>query len=115
MNKVILVGRLGSDPEYKATKNGEMCRFTLATSEKYIQDGEAKERTEWHRIVVWGKRAHTCSKHLTKGSQVAVEGKLQTRSWESGGKAHYSTEVVAEDVRFLDTKRRNDGGGGLPL
>lgn len=114
MNKVILLGRLGSDPEFKATSGGEMCRFSLATSEKFMSDGEIKERTEWHRVVVWGKLAHTCSKYLKKGSQVAIEGRLQTRSWESNsGSKRHSTEVVAEEVRFLDLKKA--AGGGLPL
>ena len=114
MNKVILLGRLGSDPEFKATSGGEMCKFSVATSEKFQSDGEIKERTDWHKIVVWGKLAQTCSKYLTKGSQVAIEGRLHTRSWEDDrGKKKFVTEVIAEDVKFLDLKKTSDGG--LPL
>ena len=115
MNKVFLVGRLGADPEYKGTKGGELCRFSVATSEKFLSDGEIKERTEWHRVVVWGKLALTCSKHLTKGAQVAIEGRLQTRAWEGERGKSYSTEVIADDVKFLDLKKKRAAGGGLPL
>ena len=103
VNKVILVGRLGADPEVKAIGSGStVCRLNLATSETWVKDGQKQERTEWHRITVWGKLAEICGKHLAKGRQVYVEGKLQTRSWEDQqGQKKYSTEIVASTVQFL--------------
>ena len=105
VNKVILVGRLGNDPEIRYTQQGVgVTNFNIATSENWIdKSGQKQERTEWHRIVVWGKMAETCSQYLAKGRQVFVEGRLQTRQWDDkdGGK-RYTTEVVAATVQFLD-------------
>lgn len=104
VNKVILVGRLGSDPEVKTIPSGQtVARLSLATSEKWTdKDGKVQERTEWHRIVVWGKQAEMCGKYLEKGRQIYVEGKLQTRSWENNeGQKQYSTEIVSSTVQFL--------------
>lgn len=105
VNKAILVGRLGADPEMRYTQSGQgVCRFNVATSENWNdKDGQRKERTEWHRVVVWGKMATVCSEYLKKGRQVYVEGRLQTRSWEdkTTGNKRYSTEVVAMTVQFL--------------
>lgn len=104
INKVILVGRLGADPEKKQTQTGQtVTRLNLATSESWInREGERQEKTEWHRIVIWGKLAETCAQHLTKGRQVYIEGRLQTRSWETEkGDKRFSTEVVANQVLFL--------------
>ena len=104
INKVILVGRLGADPEKKQTQTGQtVTRLNLATSESWInREGERQEKTEWHRIVIWGKLAETCAQHLTKGRQVYIEGRLQTRSWETEkGEKRFSTEVVANQVLFL--------------
>ncbi len=105
VNKVILVGRLGNDPEIRYTQQGvAVTNFNIATSENWLdKTGQKQERTEWHRIVVWGKMAEVCSQYLTKGRQVFVEGRLQTRQWEDkeGGK-RYTTEVVAATVQFLD-------------
>ena len=104
VNKVIIVGRLGSDPELKSVGNGQnVARLSVATSENWVsKDGQKQERTEWHRIVVWGKLAEICAKHLSKGRQVYVEGRLQTRSWEAqDGQKRYSTEIVASGVTFL--------------
>lgn len=105
VNKVILVGRLGNDPEIRYTQQGvAVTNFNIATSENWVDKaGLKQERTEWHRIVVWGKMAETCSQYLAKGRQVFVEGRLQTRQWEDkdGGK-RYTTEVVAATVQFLD-------------
>lgn len=106
VNKVILVGRLGSDPELKYTQGGQaIARFSIATSEQWKDknSGQMQEKTEWHRIVVWGKMAEICGQHLSKGRQVYIEGKLQTRSWEDqqSGQKKYSTEVVAGTVQFL--------------
>lgn len=103
VNKVIIVGRLGQDPEMKVIGPGStVTRLNVATSESWTdKNGQKQERTEWHRIVVWGKLAEVCGKHLAKGRQVYVEGRLQTRSWEDQGQKKYSTEVVANVVQFL--------------
>lgn len=103
VNKVILVGRLGQDPELKSVGNGQsVARLNLATSEAWTdKTGQKQERTEWHRVVVWGRQAENCAKHLAKGRQVYVEGRLQTRKWEDNGQTKYSTEIVANTVQFL--------------
>lgn len=87
VNKVIIVGRLGADPETRQVGNGgTVARLSVATSENWVdKEGQKQERTEWHRIVVWGKLAEICGRHLAKGRQVYVEGRLQTRSWEDQG------------------------------
>ncbi len=119
VNKVIIVGRLGADPETKQVGNGgTVARLSVATSENWVdKEGQKQERTEWHRIVVWGKLAEICGRHLSKGRQVYVEGRLQTRSWEDNGTKKYSTEVVANTVQFLGgpNERAESGasaGGG---
>ena len=103
VNKVIIIGRLGQDPEMKAVGQGTtVTRLNVATSENWVgKDGQKQERTEWHRIAVWGKLAEICGKYLAKGRQVYVEGHLQTRSWEDNGQKKYSTEIVATTVQFL--------------
>ncbi|AGH95748.1 single-stranded DNA-binding protein [Pseudobdellovibrio exovorus] len=103
VNKVIIIGRLGQDPEMKAVGQGAtVTRLNVATSENWTgKDGQKQERTEWHRIVVWGKLAEICGKYLAKGRQVYVEGRLQTRSWEDNGQKKYTTEIVANTVQFL--------------
>lgn len=104
VNKVIIVGRLGADPEVKTVSgNQTVARLSVATSDNWTdREGQRQERTEWHRVVVWGKLAEICGKHLSKGRQVYVEGRLQTRSWEDQqGQKRYSTEVVANTVQFL--------------
>lgn len=104
VNKVILVGRLGTDPELKYTQGGQpVARLSVATSEQWTdKNGQKQERTEWHRVVVWGKLGELCGKYLTKGRQAYVEGRLQTRSWEDQqGQKRYSTEIVASTVQFL--------------
>ena len=104
INKVILVGNLGNDPEMKYTTGGQAVgRFNIATSESWTdKSGQKQERTEWHKIVVWGKLAEICGKHLSKGRQAYIEGKLQTRQWEDQqGQKRYTTEVVAATVQFL--------------
>ena len=103
VNKVIIIGRLGQDPEMKAVGQGAtVTRLNVATSENWVgKDGQKQERTEWHRIAVWGKLAENCGKYLAKGRQVYVEGRLQTRSWEDNGVKKYSTEIVATTVQFL--------------
>lgn len=104
VNKVIVLGRLGADPEVKTVaQNQTVARLSLATSENWTgKDGQKQERTEWHRVVVWGKLAELCGKYLVKGRQVYVEGRLQTRSWEDPqGQKRYTTEIVANTVQFL--------------
>ncbi len=105
INKVILVGRLGNDPEIRYTQQGvAVSNFNLATSENWMdKSGQKQEKTEWHRVVVWGKMAETCSQYLGKGRQVYVEGRLQTRQWDDkDGQKRYTTEIVASTVQFLD-------------
>ncbi len=104
VNKVIIVGRLGADPELKTLSSGQaVANFTLATSESWVdREGQKQEKTEWHRIVVWGKLAELCRQYLSKGRQVFVEGKLQTRSWEDQqGQKRYTTEIVANNIQFI--------------
>lgn len=106
VNKVILLGRLGQDPELKYTPSGSsVCNFSLATSENWKDknNGQKQEKTEWHRIVVWGKLAELCHQYLTKGRQVYVEGKLQTRSWDdkTSGAKRYTTEILATAIQFI--------------
>ena len=104
INKVILVGRLGADPEVKTIAQGStVASLNLATSETWNdKNGQRQEKTEWHRIVVWGKLAEICGKHLTKGRQIYVEGRLQTRQWDDKqGQKRYTTEIVATTVQFL--------------
>jgi single-strand DNA-binding protein len=109
VNKVILVGNLGADPELKYTpSNRPLCNLSVATNEVFKDKaGQRQEKTEWHRVTVWGEQAESCSKYLAKGRSVYIEGRLQTRSWDdkTDGKKRYSTEIVAERVVFL-------GGGG---
>lgn len=104
INKVIIVGNLGKDPEVRHTPSGQaVANFSIATSESWNdKDGQKQERTEWHRIVVWGKLAELCGKYLSKGRQCYLEGKLQTRAWDDkDGNKRYTTEVVANTVQFL--------------
>lgn len=104
VNKVIILGRLGQDPELKYTPSGAaVCNFSLATSESWTDKaGQKQEKTEWHRIVVWGKLAELCNQYLAKGRQAFVEGKLQTRSWDDkDGTKRYSTEIMANTVQFI--------------
>jgi single-strand DNA-binding protein len=105
-NLVILIGNLGADPETRYTSNGKaVTNFRIATTERYNdRDGNTQERTEWHRIVVWGKQAEACNTFLRKGSQVYVEGKIQTREYDKDGSKRYITEVTADSVVFLGGK-----------
>lgn len=108
INKVILIGNLGADPELKYTPSGtSVCTFRLATSEVFKdREGNQQERTEWHRVVAWAKLGEIAAQYLSKGRQVYVEGQIRTRSWEdNNGERKYMTEIVARDIQFL-------GGGG---
>jgi single-strand DNA-binding protein len=111
VNKVILIGNLGADPEVRFTPGGQaVANFRIATSESWNdKQGQKQERTEWHRIVVWGKLGELCGEYLAKGRQCYVEGRLQTREWtDKEGKKNYTTEVVANNVTFLGGR---DGAG----
>lgn len=104
MNKVIIIGRLGVDPELKYTPSGKaVANFSVATSERWTdKDGNKQEKTEWHRVVVWGKLAELCNQYLSKGRQAVVEGSLQTRSWDAqDGSKKYTTEIIGKNVEFL--------------
>lgn len=107
VNKVILVGRLGRDPEVRYTADGTMVtNFTMATDESYKdKNGEKVQKTEWHRIVTYRKLAEICGNYLTKGKMVFIEGKIQTRSWEDkDGVKRSTTEIIANDMKMLDSK-----------
>lgn len=111
VNKVILVGNLGANPEMRFTQGGQtVANLRLATTERWTdKNGQRQEQTEWHRVVVWGKQAEMCGKYLTKGRQVYVEGRIRTRQWQDQqGQKRFTTEVVAQTVQFLDS--RADGG-----
>ena len=115
VNKVILIGNLGRDPELRFTRDGQgVANFTLATNERWRdKEGNNQERTELHRIVVWGKQAENCAQYLQKGRSVYVEGRLQTREWEDKeGQKRRTTEIVAQTVQFLGS--RGSGSGGPP-
>ena len=107
VNKVILVGNLGKDAEVRVTPGGQsVASFSIATTENWTsKEGEKKEQTEWHRIVLWGKTAESLQPYLVKGKQIYLEGRLQTRQWEKEGQKHYTTEVKADKIVLL-------GGGG---
>ncbi|MYK41564.1 MAG: single-stranded DNA-binding protein [Gemmatimonadetes bacterium] len=113
VNKVILIGNLGSDPEVRYTPDGvPVANFNLATSESWNDrnTGERQERTEWHRLVLWRKLAEIAGQYLKKGAKIYVEGKLQTRSWDDqSGQKRYTTEIVVNDMQMLDS--RGEGGG----
>ncbi len=112
LNKVQIIGNLGADPEMRFTASGQaVATFNVAVNRRYqTRDGERREETEWVRCVAWARLAETTSQYLTKGSQIYLEGRLQTRQWEDReGQRRYTTEVVANDVQFLD--RRGSGGG----
>jgi len=107
VNKVILIGNLGKDPELRYTPGGQAVgSFSLATSEKWRdKDGNPQDKTEWHNIVVWGRQAEIAKEYLAKGRQVYIEGRIQTRSWEDkDGNKRYTTEIVAQRLQFLGSR-----------
>ncbi len=114
VNKVILVGNLGADPELKYTPtNRALCNLRIATTEVYKdKGGQRQEKTEWHRVTVWGDSAQNCAKYLAKGRSVYVEGRLQTRSYDKDGQKHYATDVVADRVVFLGSGGGAGAGAG---
>jgi single-strand DNA-binding protein len=120
INKVILIGNLGADPELKYTPSSRaLCNLRIATTEVFKdKTGQRQEKTEWHRVTVWGDQAENCSKYLAKGRSVYVEGKLQTRTYDKEGQKHYATDIVADRVVFLGSGggagAGAGGGGGRP-
>ncbi|MHB8998278.1 MAG: single-stranded DNA-binding protein [Thermoanaerobaculia bacterium] len=116
INKVILVGRLGKDPEMKSTPSGlSIAKFSLATDEKFTdKSGEKQERTEWHNIVVFGKLEDHCGQYLRKGKLVYIEGSIRTDSWDDkeSGQKKYRTEIIAQTMQMLGSKSDEGGGGG---
>ena len=116
VNKVILVGYLGRDPEIRYTQNGKaVCNFTLATTESFTpKGGDAREeRTEWHRIIAWERLAEICGEYLAKGKQIYIEGRLQTRDWEDrDGNKRTTTEIVAQTMQMLGRAPQGEGASG---
>lgn len=118
VNKVILVGHLGSDPEIKFSTTGNpLCTFRIATSKAWRdKDQVQQERTEWHRIVVWGKQAEACAQYLRKGASVFVEGEIETRKYQDAqGMERFITEIKARDVRFLGGKGNQEVKAAAPV
>ncbi|MCH6561833.1 MAG: single-stranded DNA-binding protein [Myxococcales bacterium] len=114
LNKVILIGNLGRDPELRYTQGGQaVANFTLATTESITKrDGEREDRTEWHRIVAWGKLAEICGEYLSKGKQIYLEGRIQTREWEDKeGNKRWTTEIVARNMQMLGRRSEGTGAG----
>jgi len=117
INKAILIGHLGGDPELRYTPAGDaVANFNIATTEVWTdKDGNKQDRTEWHRIVAWRKLAEICGEYLKKGSQVYIEGKIRTRSWEDkDGVKRYTTEIYADNVQMLDKKGTGDNISSPP-
>src|SRR5690606_21849943 len=115
VNKVILVGNLGADPELRYTGSGTaVCNFNVATNESYKdRDGNLVEKTEWHRVVAWDRLAELCAEYLKRGRQVYIEGQLQTRQWEDQeGQTRYTTEIKAREMQMLGGPNDSGGGGG---
>ena len=111
LNKVMIIGKLGRDPEMRYTPSGKpVTSFSVATSRSWVTaDGERREATEWFNVVAWRDLAEICSQYLSKGSKVYIEGRLQTRSWEGqDGQKHYRTEIVADEMILLDPRFRNE-------
>ncbi len=110
VNKVILIGRLGQDPDLRYTPSGTaVTTLSVATNEVWRdRDGNNQERTEWHRVVLWGKQAETAGEYLKKGSRIYIEGRLQTRNWEDkDGNRRYTTEVIASRMQFMDGRQES--------
>jgi len=116
VNKVILVGRLGKDPEIRSTPGGKsVVKFTIATDEKFTdRNGEKQERTEWHNIVAWDRLGEICGQYLKKGKLVYIEGSIRTESWDDkeSGQKKYRTEIIAREMKMLDRKGDEGGSGG---
>ncbi|MFW8601674.1 single-stranded DNA-binding protein [Desulfobacterota bacterium M19] len=113
VNKVILIGNLGADPEVRYTQSGAaVANFNIATTEVWVKDGTKEERTEWHRIVAFGRLGEICGEYLSKGSKVYIEGKIQTRQWDDkDGNKRYTTEIIAREMKMLSPKNQGGQGG----
>jgi len=115
INKVILVGRLGKDPEIRSTPGGQtVAKFSVATDERFTdKSGEKQERTEWHNVVCWARLAEICGQYLRKGMLVYIEGSIRTDSWEDkeSGQKKYRTDIVANTMKMLERKRDSEEGG----
>lgn len=115
VNKVILIGRLGKDPEIRSTPSGtSVAKFSIATDDRWTdKSGEKQERTEWHNIVAWGKLAEICGQYLRKGKLVYIDGSIRTESWDDkeSGQKRYKTTIVADNMQMLDRKGDDEGGG----
>jgi single-strand DNA-binding protein len=108
LNKVMLIGRLGRDPELKYTPSGAaVCTFSIATNDSFKKDDKVTETTDWHNCVAWQKLAEICGQYLRKGASVYIEGKQKTRTWEKDGVKHYQTEVIIERMEMLGNKTEN--------
>ena len=117
LNKVMLIGNLGADPEVRYTQNGTpVATFRIATTERWKDDkGQMQEHTEWHNIVAWRRLAEICGEYLTKGSRVYIEGKLQTRKWEdNNNNTRYTTEIVAREMKMLSPRKEGSGEYSTP-
>ncbi|SEJ07464.1 single-stranded DNA-binding protein [Nitrosomonas eutropha] len=111
LNKVQLIGYLGSDPEIRYTKEREaITHARIATSETWKKNGEKQEKTEWHQVIFFGKLAEIAGEYLKKGSLTYVEGRLQTRSWDKDGETRYTTEIVVDGMKMLPNSKKSDGG-----
>ena len=114
VNKAILIGNLGGDPEVRYTQSGTaVANFSVATKEKWKdKDGQLQEQTEWHKIVAFARLGEICGEYLSKGSKVYIEGRIQTRQWEDkDGNKRYTTEIVAREMKMLDSRGQQSGGG----
>jgi single-strand DNA-binding protein len=114
VNSALIIGNLGQDPEVRTTASGQMvATLSIATSESFTdKQGERQERTEWHRVIVWGKTAESAQRYLSKGRKVCVQGRIQTRSWDdtATGAKRYATEIQCDKLTFLDSGKGSDGG-----
>jgi single-strand DNA-binding protein len=114
VNKAILIGNLGADPEVRYTQNGTaVANFNLATTETWTKEGSKDEKTEWHRIVAFGRLGEICGEYLSKGSKVYIEGRIQTRQWDDrDGNKRYTTEIVAREMKILTPRSGGAAGAG---
>ena len=115
INKAILIGNLGADPEVRYTQSGAaVANFNIATTETWTKDGKKEEKTEWHRIVAFARLGEICGEYLSKGSRVYIEGRIQTRQWEDkDGNKRYTTEIVAREMKMLSSRGASSDSGGV--
>lgn len=112
INKAILIGNLGADPEVRYTQNGTaVANFNIATTETWVKEGQKEEKTEWHRIVAFARLGEICGEYLSKGSKVYIEGRIQTRQWDDkDGNKRYTTEIVAREMKMLSPRGGGESG-----